>query len=74
MGKMEQAADAVIPVDTVSRVHARIRKKDDGYYLADLNSRNGTSVNGRMLKPEEEYLLQNEDQVDFAKARYLFLK
>ena len=74
VGKMEQAADAVIPVDTVSRVHARIRKKDDGYYLADLNSRNGTSVNGRMLKPEEEYLLQNEDQVDFAKARYLFLK
>ena len=74
VGKMEQAADAVIPVDTVSRVHARIRKKEDGYYLADLNSRNGTSVNGRMLKPEEEYLLQNEDQVDFAKARYLFLK
>ena len=74
VGKMEQAADVVIPVDTVSRVHARIRKKHDGYYLADLNSRNGTSVNGRMLKPEEEYLLQNEDQVDFAKARYLFLQ
>ena len=74
VGKMEQAADVVIPVDTVSRVHARIRTKHDGYYLADLNSRNGTSVNGRMLKPEEEYLLQNEDQVDFAKARYLFLQ
>ena len=74
VGKMETAADVVLPVATVSRVHARIRRKEDGYYLADLNSRNGTSVNGRMLKADEEYLLQDEDQVDFAQARYIFLK
>lgn len=74
VGKMEQASDAVIPVDTVSRVHARIWCRDGEYYLTDMNSRNGTSVNGRMLKPEEEYLLQDEDHVDFAKARYIFLK
>src|SRR5699024_1961746 len=48
VGKMPGAADAVIPVPTVSRVHARIREKDGEYYLADLNSRNGTSVNGTM--------------------------
>lgn len=74
VGKLINAADAVIPVPTVSRVHARIRKKEDGYYLTDLNSRNGTSVNGRMLKGNEEYLLQDEDEVDFAQARYVFLK
>lgn len=74
VGKLINAADAVIPVPTVSRVHARIRKKEGGYYLADLNSRNGTSVNGRMLKADEEYLLQDEDQVDFAQARYVFVK
>lgn len=74
IGKLEQAADAVITLPTVSRVHARIRKEGDDYYLADLNSRNGTSVNGRMLGAGEEYLLQDEDQVDFAQARYIFLK
>lgn len=74
VGKLVNAADAVIPVPTVSRVHARIRKKDDGYYLTDLNSRNGTAVNGIMLKGNEEYLLQDEDEVDFAQARYVFLK
>lgn len=74
VGKLINAADAVIPVSTVSRVHARIRKKEGGYYLADLNSRNGTAVNGRMLKADEEYLLQDEDQVDFAQARYIFVK
>ncbi len=74
VGKLEQASDVVLPFPTVSRVHARIRKTGDEYYLADLNSRNGTSVNGRMLAADEEYLLQDEDQVDFAQARYVFLK
>ena len=74
IGKLETAADAVIPLPTISRLHAKIRKREGEYYLADLNSRNGTSVNGRMLQVNEEYLLQDEDEVDFAEARYIFLK
>ena len=74
IGKMENAADAVISLPTVSRIHAKIRKVDEEYYLSDLNSRNGTSVNGRLLKTGEEYKLQDEDQVEFAQARYIFLK
>ncbi len=74
IGKLAVAADAVLPLPTVSRVHARIRRRDGEYYLTDLNSRNGTSVNGVMLKGDEEYRLQEEDQVDFAQARYVFLK
>lgn len=62
------------PTATVSRVHARIRKEEEGYFLADLNSRNGTSVNGRLLRANEEYQLQDEDEVDFAEARYVFIK
>lgn len=49
-------------------------EKDGEYYLADLNSRNGTTVNGQILKNGEEYQLQDEDEVDFAQARYIFLK
>lgn len=74
VGKLATAADAVINLPTVSRMHAKIRRRDNEYYLCDLNSRNGTSVNGRLLQEEEEYQLQNEDEVDFAQARYVFLK
>ena len=74
IGKMETAADAVIDLPTVSRIHAKIRKRDGEYYLTDLNSRNGTSVNGKMIKSSEEYCLQDQDEVDFAQARYVFLK
>lgn len=74
IGKLETAADAVINMPTVSRIHAKIRKRDGEYYLTDLNSRNGTSVNGQILKTGEDHLLENEDEVDFAQARYVFLK
>lgn len=74
VGKLETACDAVIPLPTVSRVHGKIRKRGEEYYLMDLNSRNGTSVNGRMLKGDEEYQLRHEDEVDFAQARYVFLR
>ena len=74
IGKMETAVDAVIDLPTVSRIHAKIRRRDQEYYLSDLNSRNGTAVNGRILKEGEDYQLQNEDEVDFAQARYVFLK
>lgn len=73
IGKLENACDAVIDLPTVSRIHAKIRKRDNEYYLTDLNSRNGTSVNGRLLRPDEDYKLENEDEVDFAQARYIFV-
>lgn len=73
IGKLETACDAVISLPTVSRIHAKIRKKEDAYYLTDMNSRNGTAVNGRLLLSDEEYQLEPEDEVDFAQARYIFL-
>ena len=73
IGKLETACDAVISLPTVSRINAKIRKKEDAYYLTDMNSRNGTAVNGRLLLPDEEYQLEPEDEVDFAQARYIFL-
>ena len=73
IGKLVTACDAVISLPTVSRIHAKIRKKEDAYYLTDMNSRNGTAVNGRLLLPDEEYRLEPEDEVDFAQARYIFL-
>jgi pSer/pThr/pTyr-binding forkhead associated (FHA) protein len=39
-------ADLRIDDPRVSRLHARIEMRDDGVYLEDLGSRNGTLVNG----------------------------
>jgi hypothetical protein len=36
------------------------------YILKDLNSKNSTSVNGKILEPGEEYPLKNGDEIRFA--------
>jgi pSer/pThr/pTyr-binding forkhead associated (FHA) protein len=39
----------VIPDETVSRHHARLRRVEDGYSVEDLNSANGLFVNGKRV-------------------------
>jgi pSer/pThr/pTyr-binding forkhead associated (FHA) protein len=43
------SADIRIGDPRVSRLHARIEMRDDGVYVEDLGSRNGTSVDGEMI-------------------------
>ena len=74
IGKMEKAVDALIDRPTISRVHAKIRRREGEYYLTDLNSRNGTSVNAVPLQAEEERLLTEGDEVAFAEVTYRFTK
>ena len=74
IGQLKEQADLVLPSTAVSRVHASIEQRAGNWYLKDMNSRNGTSVNGRLLRPDEEYQLEPEDEVDFAQARYIFLE
>ena len=47
----------------VSRLHAVITRGVDDVYLMDLDSANGTFVNGSRLKPNEERTLANGDVV-----------
>jgi serine phosphatase RsbU (regulator of sigma subunit) len=41
--------EVLIPDVRVSRLHARITREDDSFYIADLDSRNKTYVNGRRV-------------------------
>lgn len=74
IGKLERAVDVRIDLPTISRVHAKIRHRDGEYYLTDLNSKNGTSVDGVLLGAEEEHLLEEGDEVAFAQAKYRFTR
>ena len=53
--------DLVIEHKLASRRHARFEKDDVGFYIRDLESTNGTFVNGQRI--QGAYLLRNNDEV-----------
>jgi pSer/pThr/pTyr-binding forkhead associated (FHA) protein len=63
----------VLPQDTfVSGRHAEIVTDNTGTYIVDLNSTNGTVVNGEKLIPDERQLLLDGDEVRIGRTVYLF--
>ena len=61
----------VLPEKTVSRRHAVIRRRIRGYDLIDLESTNGTYLNGkRVTKPVR---LKRGDEVRFGQAAFAFM-
>jgi len=57
--------DVVIDDRQVSRHHAKIIRNAQGYFLVDLDSKNGTFLNGEQLMGET-HILQDGDQLGIA--------
>jgi len=53
----------------VSRLHAVIRRRGNRVLLVDLNSANGTYVNGKRLDPSREEPLANGDVIALGKLK-----
>lgn len=60
----DDGCDVVIAERQVSRQHAAIAREEENYVLRDLNSKNGTFVNGREL--DGAYALQDGDEIQIA--------
>jgi hypothetical protein len=54
---------------SVSSQHAIIKAREDGYYVQDIGSRNGTRVNGAVI---EESILTDGDRVAFGDVTSIF--
>ena len=63
IGSVKEYADFVPAVEGVSRIHCSINKKEDRFMLADLNSTNGTYVNGQEVIPGNDMLLSDHDEI-----------
>jgi len=56
--------DIVLGDSNVSRKHAEIRPRGDGWTITDLGSTNGVRVNGRDVRPREPVAIAAGDRVD----------
>jgi len=69
----ESECDVMVPIDTVSRRHCRLRQRGGAVFLADLGSTNGTALNDDALPPHEEFTLRSGDRIRVGSAILKFL-
>ena len=70
LGKSRRKADVILPDDTVSRVHARIEHRTDGFYVSDLYSTNGSWLNDERLESGNAVLLKDGDVLRFGELLF----
>ena len=61
------------PQGYVSRNHARITMMSDRYHIIDLESSNGTQINGKPLVPRQARILRPGDRVQMGQITFCFL-
>jgi pSer/pThr/pTyr-binding forkhead associated (FHA) protein len=64
---------AVDVKNTVSRTHAEIYPGTGGLLIEDKGSLNGTTLNGKRLRPNEPQRLQPLDQCVFGEVAFCFV-
>ena len=73
VGKLEGAVDGVVRHETVSRIHCKLDLEEGEYYITDLNSTNGTIVNGNLLNTNEKANLKVGDEIRLGQVVYTFI-
>ncbi len=56
----------------VSRVHIEIERREDGYYIQDLGSKNGSQLNGQLLSPYKPHRLKRGDLIHVMQNEWIF--
>ena len=75
IGKQERICDHILKNDKVSRLHLRIDKdREEEFSVRDLNSLNGTKLDGRLLDNEETAKLIIGNEIEIADLKYVFSK
>jgi pSer/pThr/pTyr-binding forkhead associated (FHA) protein len=73
IGKANRGVDYTVSGNgAISRQHAIITKKDDGYYIKDNKSTNHTYVNNVQLEDDQELMLTDNCRITFGDEDFIF--
>ena len=70
IGKNKEKAQILLMEPAISRIHAMITKTNHACYIQDLNSKNGTYINGERLPIRTDTLLRESDELYMANIRF----
>lgn len=71
LGKLEKNVDIVVNDISISRIHAKIELAGDKCYIEDLNTTNGTYVNGKRLIPYKLEEIKSGDKIVLGCVEYI---
>ena len=72
VGKQRDQVDIPLLDQAVSRLHACFEKGEDGWYVRDCDSTNGTFVNGERLQAGEKRKLEEGAEIGLASYTFYF--
>ena len=72
IGRLDEQVDYCLKNPAIGKLHAEITKTSEGYFISDINSKNGTFINGERIGPGKENLIQNEDQIALGNELFIF--
>ena len=74
IGRNEES-DIYLEDTYVSRAHATLLYLGNGNYaLQDEDSANGTTLNGKWLKPYRLHALKNGDRIQICQTKFIYMK
>ena len=69
------ASNDIVVVDyTVSKRHAEIQFTEQGYFLVDFRSRNGSTLNGTPMLSNRAYPIKEKDIFSFGRIAFILLR
>lgn len=63
IGKGPQNVDYILDHVGISRFHLKVDREGDGFVIADMNSTNGSFLNGQRLAPHMSYSVRRGDEI-----------
>lgn len=72
IGRNPSVCDLVIEETGVGRIHAEVHNTDQKFYIKDLQSLNGTLVNGRRITSNQYFELKSGDQIKIGQSEVIF--
>ena len=72
IGRLQNQVDFAVKSPRVGKIHARFFCQDGGYFVVDINSKNGTYINGSRSRIESNvpYPLQDGDRIMVADCEF----
>jgi hypothetical protein len=73
IGRLADHVDFVLENTAVGKLHAQVLFRNGACYIKDLNSVNGTFINGNRIDSNKEYELKENDRVLLANIEFVYI-